>query len=156
MLNQLAGYMQLSPVRELRVLWYATSKAMRYSSATYKPFLEIPGGLIEDDESPLAACHREVREELRALGRLLFVDWMPTHGVWRDSLQLIFDGGTLSSEQISAIQPAEDELSRFEFLELDDAKERLRPSMARRVELASWTLLDGGAAYGEIGRQPAR
>jgi 8-oxo-dGTP pyrophosphatase MutT (NUDIX family) len=125
---------------------------------TYKPFLEIPGGLTEDDESPLAACHREVREELGielAVGRLLLVDWMPTHGVWRDSLQLIFDGGTVSPEQIRAIEPAPEELSRFEFLEVDAAKLRLRPSMARRVELAHRALVHGDTICAEFGRRVA-
>jgi 8-oxo-dGTP pyrophosphatase MutT (NUDIX family) len=126
-----------------------------FISPTYKPFLEIPGGLTEDDESPLAACQREVREELGLdlqVGRLLLVDWMPTHGLWRDSIQLIFDGGSLSPAQIAAISPAADEVSRFEFLEIDAAKLRLRPSMARRVELAHLALLDGEAVYGEFGR----
>jgi 8-oxo-dGTP pyrophosphatase MutT (NUDIX family) len=126
---------------------------------TYKPFLEIPGGLIEDDESPLAACRREIREELGIdlpVGRLLLVDWMPTHGVWRDSLQLIFDGGLLSRDQIATIRPAEGELSRFEFLGLDAAKSRLRPSMARRVALAHRALLGDETAYGEFGRLPTK
>ncbi|WP_410675472.1 NUDIX domain-containing protein [Amycolatopsis sp. cmx-4-68] len=126
-----------------------------FISPTYKPFLEIPGGLTEDDESPLAACHREVREELGidlSVGRLLLVDWMPTHGVWRDSIQLIFDGGRLNTEQTKAIRPAADEVGRIEFLEIDTAKLRLRPSMARRVELAHRALLDGEALYGEFGR----
>ncbi len=130
-----------------------------FISPTYKPFLEIPGGLTEDDESPLAACHREVREELGidlVIGRLLLVDWMPTHGVWRDSIQLIFDGGTLNAEQVSEIVPAHDEVSKFEFLGVDAAKLRLRPSMARRVELAYQALLDGEARYGEFGRDRMR
>ncbi|MEV6905963.1 NUDIX hydrolase [Amycolatopsis sp. NPDC051071] len=126
-----------------------------FISPTYKPFLDIPGGLTEDEESPLAACYREVREELGIdlqIGRLLLIDWMPTHGVWRDSIQLIFDGGVLSDEQILAIRPAADEVSRFEFLYADAAKQRLRPSMARRVEVAHRALLDGSAQYAEFGR----
>lgn len=129
-----------------------------FLSPTYKPFLEIPGGLTEDDESPLAGCHREVREELGIdlpVGRLLLVDWMPTHGVWRDSLQFIFDGGVLSAEQVARIQLAADEASAFEFLEVDAAKSRLRPSMARRVDLAHRALIDGEVLYGEFGRRPS-
>ncbi|WP_410658377.1 NUDIX domain-containing protein [Amycolatopsis sp. lyj-112] len=128
-----------------------------FISPTYKPFLDIPGGLVEDEESPLAACYREVREELGIdlqIGRLLLIDWMPTHGVWRDSIQLIFDGGVLSAEQTAAIRPAVDEVSRFEFLHADAAKKRLRPSMARRVELAHRALLDGPVQYAEFGRTP--
>ncbi|WP_414940145.1 NUDIX domain-containing protein [Amycolatopsis sp. cmx-11-51] len=127
-----------------------------FVSPTYKPFLEIPGGLTEDDESPLAGCRREIKEELGIdipVGRLLLVDWMPTRGVWRDSLQLIFDGGVLNTEQIEAIRPAADELSRFEFLEIDEAKQRLQPSLARRVELAHRALIDGETLYGEFGRR---
>ncbi|WP_406634690.1 NUDIX domain-containing protein [Amycolatopsis sp. WGS_07] len=124
---------------------------------TYKPFLEIPGGVVEDDESPLAACRREVREELGIdlpVGRLLLVDWMPSHGVWRDSLQFIFDGGLVSRAQINAIRLESEELSRLEFLELDAAKPQLRPSKARRVSLAYRALLDGETFYGEFGRRP--
>ncbi|WP_370940720.1 NUDIX domain-containing protein [Amycolatopsis sp. cg13] len=127
-----------------------------FVSPTYKPFLEIPGGLVEDDESPLAACRREVREELGIdvpVGRLLVVDWLPTHGVWRDSLQFIFDGGVLSREQIGAIRLASDEVSRFEFLGLEVARPQLRPSKARRISLAHQAFLAGETVYGEFGRR---
>ncbi|MGW4399566.1 NUDIX domain-containing protein [Amycolatopsis nivea] len=123
---------------------------------TYKPFLEIPGGLVEDGESPLAACRREVREELGIdvpVGRLLVVDWLPAHGVWRDSLQFVFDGGVLSREQIGAIRLAADEVSRFEFLGLEAAQPQLRPSKARRIALAHQAFLDGETVYGEFGRR---
>jgi 8-oxo-dGTP pyrophosphatase MutT (NUDIX family) len=126
-----------------------------FVSPTYKPFLEIPGGLTEDDESPQAGCQREIHEELGirvAVGKLLLIDWMPTHGVWQDSIQMIFDGGVLSPEQVDRIHLGTDELHGFEFVELNAAKARLRPSKARRVQLAYQALLDGETAYGEFGR----
>ncbi len=129
-----------------------------FLSPTYKPFLEIPGGLTEDDESPLAACRREVREEVGldlSIGRMLLVDWMPTHGVWRDSIQIIFDGGVLTTEQAKTITPAANEVSRVEFLPVYTAKDRLRPSMARRVELAH-RALNEETIYAEFGRSAQR
>ena len=51
---------------------------------TYKPTLEIPGGVAEQNESPLDACRREVREEIGLdieIGGLLVVDWVPAQGV---------------------------------------------------------------------------
>jgi ADP-ribose pyrophosphatase YjhB (NUDIX family) len=47
---------------------------------TYKYGWDIPGGYVEQDESPLAACRREIREELgiaATIGQLLVVDWAP-------------------------------------------------------------------------------
>jgi ADP-ribose pyrophosphatase YjhB (NUDIX family) len=45
----------------------------------YKPTMDLPGGAVEAEESPHAACRREVAEELgldRAPGRVLAVDWV--------------------------------------------------------------------------------
>ena len=45
---------------------------------TYKPVWEIPGGIVELNESPLQCCRREVQEEIglaRSIGDLLVVDY---------------------------------------------------------------------------------
>jgi ADP-ribose pyrophosphatase YjhB (NUDIX family) len=113
-----------------------------FVTPVYKPYLEIPGGVVNSDESPYAACQREIREELSLdihLGGLLVVDWVPQHGVWRDSLQFIFDGGVLADEQISRINLPYDELKDFQFNYLDQVAKQLKPSLHRRL-LAS---LDG-------------
>jgi hypothetical protein len=47
----------------------------------YKPTWGMPGGAVEAEESPHAACRREVAEELgldRVPGRVLAVDWVPS------------------------------------------------------------------------------
>ena len=44
----------------------------------YKPTGEVPGGVVEADESPRAACRRGVTEELGfelTVGRLLRLEW---------------------------------------------------------------------------------
>lgn len=121
---------------------------------TYKPFLEIPGGLAEDDESPRAACDREIQEELGLslkLGSLLVIDWTPTHGVWRDSLQMIYDGGNLNDDQIARIELDAEELGGLKFLSLNEARLQLRPSMARRLAVAVTALHNGQTIYAEFG-----
>ncbi|MGW7680109.1 NUDIX domain-containing protein [Kribbella sp. NPDC054772] len=124
---------------------------------TYKPTLDIPGGVVESNESPYDACRREVREEIGldlAIGRLLVVDWVPAHGPWSDSLAFVFDGGVLDDavldNQALTLDPTE--VRAHHFLTLDAAAARLRPSMTRRLTLAQHALTTGIPTYADFGR----
>ncbi len=73
---------------------------------TYKLSWEIPGGVVERNESPKQCCKREVQEEIglrREIGDLLVVDYNSEMGERSESLMFIFDGGTLTSAEIEAI-----------------------------------------------------
>ncbi len=86
----------------------------------YKPDWDLPGGMAEANEPPLAAARREVREELGLEytgGRLLVVDWVSPHGPWDDSLMFVFDGGVLGKEQQARISLRDGELGGFRFVE---------------------------------------
>lgn len=102
---------------------------------TYKPQWEIPGGLVEADESPRAACMRELREELGLelpLGRLLGVDYRPT-GPYGEGLHFIFDAGELSAATLAAITLPPDELSAYRLATGDELTALLARSAARRL-----------------------
>ncbi|MCS7484818.1 NUDIX domain-containing protein [Umezawaea endophytica] len=121
----------------------------------YKTVLDIPGGITDDNESPKAACQREVSEELGLrleLGRLLVVDWVPRNGVWRDSHQFIFDGGVLTDEEAAAVQVHDEELGGLKFLSLDEAAPQVHPSLLRRLKLALAAADSGQTIYAEFGR----
>ncbi len=121
----------------------------------YKPFLDIPGGIAEPDESPLHACRREVAEELGltiSIGRLLVVDWVPAHGAWADSLQFVYDGGVLTPDLITAIRLDSAELLSLRFMTLDEATPYLRASKVRRIAQALAALNAGETRYAEFGR----
>lgn len=120
----------------------------------YKPTLEIPGGVCEENESPRATCEREIREELglaRSVGELLVIDWLPTHGIWRDSMQMIYDGGTITNDELSHAHLPPDEVAELKFLTLDSARPLLRPALARRVDAALTALENGHTIYAEFG-----
>jgi 8-oxo-dGTP pyrophosphatase MutT (NUDIX family) len=126
-----------------------------FLEATYKPTLEIPGGVTEYNESPLEACRREAREEIGIdieIGDMLVVDWIPAQGVWFDGVMFIFDGGVLTAGQIESIRLDSTEARRFQFLTLDQASERMRPSMARRIARAEEAVRQGLPQYAEFGR----
>ena len=104
---------------------------------TYKDVWELPGGMVEDDESPLAACRRELREELGIdvpVGRLRCVDWRPAELPRTEGLMLVFDGGVLDDDLTARITLPGGELRSYAFCTLDEARARLIPALHRRIE----------------------
>jgi 8-oxo-dGTP diphosphatase len=119
---------------------------------TYKPPWEIPGGAVEEGESPLAACLREVREELGidvAPSSLLVVDYLePQTGRRGDALRFVFDGGELSAGKVASIKLNDDELSEFRFVAPAVLEDYVTPVLARRLRAC---LAGTGVGYLEEG-----
>ena len=116
----------------------------------YKPDWDLPGGMAEANEPPAAAVRRELQEELGLdlqPGNLLCVDWVSPHGPWDDLINFIFDGGVLDERDLASLRLMDDELRAYEFCELGQIKERLRPYVWRRVSMALEALATGRARY---------
>ena len=119
---------------------------------TYKPYWEIPGGAVEQGETPREACRREVEEELglvREPGRLLVADWAPRDG--EDRVLFVFEGGLLTAGDHIRLPPGE--LRSYEFLTPQQACERLVPRLSRRVAEALRARESGETRYLEHGVQ---
>ena len=103
----------------------------------YKDPWEIPGGGVEADESPLAACIREVREELGLdlrHARLRAIDYRrAVEGVRGDTLRFVFFGGVLSQDDTARFHLQASELSEWRFVKTEDLDEYVTPVMARRL-----------------------
>ena len=124
---------------------------------TYKSCWDVPGGYVEPGESPLAACVREVGEELGIeppIGRLLVVDWAPAEQEG-DKILFVFAGGTLDADQLAAIRLQPDELRSYDFRDLGGADAILIPRLARRLTAALDAYRDGRTHYLEHGAAPA-
>lgn len=116
----------------------------------YKPDWDTPGGMAEANEPPRQTVRRELREELGFdvhVGALLCVDWVSPHGPWDDLLAFMFDGGELSDEQVAGLKLRDDELAAFEFCTPEQAQQRLRPYVWRRVVFALDALKTGHVQY---------
>jgi 8-oxo-dGTP pyrophosphatase MutT (NUDIX family) len=104
---------------------------------TYRPGWDLPGGVVEADESPRAALRREIAEELgvdRAPGRLLAIDWVPPTPRRTEGLIVVFDGGRLTSEEAADIRLPPDELAEWRFMSPGQLSQVMEPLLARRAE----------------------
>jgi 8-oxo-dGTP diphosphatase len=124
---------------------------------TYKEGWDLPGGMVEANESPTAGALRELGEELGlapAIGRPLVVEWVGAHGPWDDQVVFVFDGGVLSAEGVAAIEVRDREIGSWTFAEVDDARERMREHIWRRLRTAVDSLASGEMQYLE--RRPGQ
>ncbi|MGQ4400696.1 NUDIX domain-containing protein [Streptomyces hayashii] len=123
---------------------------------SYKDYRDIPGGYVEQGESPRRACVREVHEELGIkppIGRLLVVDWAPNPGEG-DKVLYLFDGGRLSAEQRQQIALQADELRSYDFHDAQQLPELTIPRLARRITAGIQARAAGLTAYLEQGVSP--
>jgi 8-oxo-dGTP pyrophosphatase MutT (NUDIX family) len=108
---------------------------------TYKPGWEFPGGVVERGESPARAGHREVAEELgiELTGglELLVVDWEPPQPPGHGGLRLLFDGGTVSADDIGRLLLPPAELRDWRFVTEEEAAGLLPPV---RLDRLRWAL----------------
>lgn len=103
---------------------------------TYKPQWEIPGGIVEVNESPRSACEREIHEELglcKTVVRLLSVSYIAARPQRTEGLMFIFWGGVLTADEVAQIRLPTHELSEYRFVALAEALSLLTPSLGERV-----------------------
>lgn len=121
---------------------------------TYKPYWQLPGGVADGDESPLAAATRAVRRELGLdveLGRLLVVDWVGPSAGKIEGLLFVYDGGSLTREQSDAVTLPPEELRDWAWCADEVLPERLPDFMLPRIRAALHARHHGATQYLERG-----
>lgn len=113
----------------------------------------LPGGTLDPDEDAWRCAQREVTEELGLEvepGRLLLVDWtVANHEKGRPPLlNLIFDGGVMTEEQLCArVVLQTEELRDWRLVAAQDLETVLVPVFAQRARHALEQVLGGSVAY---------
>ena len=125
---------------------------------SYKPNWEIPGGVVEADESPWAAATRELAEELGwdvPLGRLLVVDYVRPQDSRPEGLRFVFEGGVLDEADLVGTVFPDAEILSAGFHTLAQAKGKVKPLLADRITAALVAVEHGVTVLREQGRRIA-
>lgn len=120
----------------------------------------LPGGVVEAGEHPHVTCRREIAEELgladRPLASVLAVHSLSPHHSdvqtgtpFPGEVRFVFDGGTLTPNQVEAIRLPREELSEYAFLETREAVQRLRP-VDGQIMLAAYRARLGNTATAHL------
>jgi 8-oxo-dGTP diphosphatase len=107
----------------------------------------LPGGVIEEGESPIEACKRECLEELSIhvnVERLLYLEHQKVSHPEGETNKFVFDCGILLPEQ-QKFTLQRDELDDFAFKPLSEAMKLVSSKMRRRLEA-----IQRGILYYEI------
>lgn len=124
---------------------------------TYKRAWDIPGGYVTPGEPPLAACRRELAEELARSWPVqpqpLVVDWAPAPNEG-DKILFVFDGGILPNGALESATFADGEIGDARLVEVDEFDAYLPDRLARRLRLAIQACDQHRTIYAQHGTEP--
>jgi 8-oxo-dGTP diphosphatase len=106
---------------------------------SYKEDWTIPGGVVNEYESPIEAALRETKEEIDLdikLEQCLIIDYVkyPIENEQSESLQIIFLGKQMSAEQFATMKIDNNEIIEAKFVVLSEAYRLLGTKLSKRVE----------------------
>lgn len=138
MVKDLAEFYKSLPKKRVAagIFFFNTYGRLLIVKPTYRPEWLIPGGIIEEDESPRQGCERETLEELGLIvtaQQLLCVDYMQRYEPDEEGINFVFYGGVLDQGQIDSIRLQESELSEYRFVPIEEALELLTEGLSRRL-----------------------
>ncbi|MGW0393321.1 NUDIX domain-containing protein [Streptomyces sp. NPDC003042] len=119
-------------------------------TTSYKDDLELPGGTVEDTETPEAGLARELEEELDLavpVGRLLAVDSCPPGPLGRSIVVHAHLVGPLTPTLIEAISFPDGEVTEARWLTPEDACAALPARVAPRLRAGLAALHSGSIAH---------
>ncbi|MFG2981240.1 NUDIX domain-containing protein [Streptomyces sp. NPDC048258] len=119
-------------------------------TTSYKADLELPGGTVEDTETPEAGLARELEEELGLtvpVGRLLAVDSRPPGPLGRSLVVHVHLVGPLPPAEAAALSFPDGEITEARWLRPDEACAALPDRIAPRLRAGLAALHTGSVAH---------
>ncbi len=135
------GYLKSLPKKRIgaSIIFLNKDKELLVLKLSYKrDGWGIPGGVVDEFESPIKAAIREAKEEIGIKVKVLnclVVDFTKEkigHYI-SEGLQFVFFGGILKDEEIKKIKIDNEEIVDFKFVSLKKAEKILRKNISKRV-----------------------
>lgn len=103
---------------------------------TYKRAWDLPGGIVDPEESPADCVAREVREELGidvTVGVMLAVNWLPPYRGWDDALLCLFDLGHVPETLLEEMTLEPREIRSVHWADAETIEANVAPYTARMI-----------------------
>lgn len=121
---------------------------------TYKPEWDLPGGVVENGESPAVGLVREIEEELGVevtVHGLVTMNWLPAWRAWDDACLFVFDLGHTDAAWIETMVLQRTEIEAVHWCDLATAREHATGATIELLEAFEAGELTG---YREAPLQP--
>ena len=115
---------------------------------TYKDHWEIPGGVVEEDESPKQTAEREMLEEVGlaiTISLCLVIHYRSAQGKQDENIMFVFDGGILADDIKFVLDKKE--ISEARFVSFRDAAPLVGERLASRLPACERALKERKAIY---------
>jgi len=105
---------------------------------SYYKYWHLPGGFVDENESPLQAVSREIKEETDldiSPERLIIVNYTPAFADQKEVIVFIFDFGIVNNNVFGNLKLDNEEIIDYGFFKKSEAMELVGPVRSRRLEM---------------------
>lgn len=112
----------------------------------YKKDWDLPGGVVDPNESPAHCVVREVKEELGldvTVRGLVAVNWLPPYRGWDDALLCLFDLGHVPEETLESAVLQKREIKAVHWADAATIADRTAPYTATMLAEVGYGAVEG-------------
>jgi 8-oxo-dGTP diphosphatase len=137
------------------VMFFNDAEEILIVKPNYRNGWQLPGGVLEKNESPIEGGIREVKEEIGLtikslkLLSVMYATKFSEEGERYDGIHFDFDGGVITQEQISEIKLQTKELDEYRFVTYQEALTLLHVGSKVRFQYAMQARKDKTVSYVE-------